>query len=80
MLDIVEKDEMDDLIEVVLNVLQIADEWLMDRLKDICEQVLGEQGKSQVSLSIFFYSNSRLLYLTNCLLLFLMLQFEQKRL
>jgi hypothetical protein len=46
MFGIVEKDEMDDLIQVVLDVLRISDEWLVDRLKDICEQVLGEQGKS----------------------------------
>ncbi|KAG0370346.1 hypothetical protein BGZ54_006813 [Gamsiella multidivaricata] len=38
-----EKDGMDDLIQLVINVLQIADELLIDRLKEICENVLGEQ-------------------------------------
>ena len=35
---------MDDLIRLVMDVLQIADELLIDRLKEICENVLGEQG------------------------------------
>lgn len=39
-----EKEEMDDLLQLVISVLKIADELLMDRLKEICEQVLGEQG------------------------------------
>ncbi|KAF9357864.1 hypothetical protein BGX34_009190 [Mortierella sp. NVP85] len=38
---------MDDLIQVVINVLQIADELLMDRLKEICEKVLGEQVRAK---------------------------------
>jgi hypothetical protein len=45
-----EKDDMDDLIQVVINVLQIADELLMDRLKEICEKVLGEQGATILCL------------------------------
>ncbi|KAF9569939.1 hypothetical protein EC968_002417 [Mortierella alpina] len=43
----IEKDEMDDLIHVVVSVLQIADEWLMDRLKEICESVLSEQVRAK---------------------------------
>lgn len=37
---------MDDLIELVVDVLKIADEYLMDRLKEICENVLGDQGST----------------------------------
>ncbi|KAG0342364.1 hypothetical protein BG000_005167 [Podila horticola] len=54
--DGIEKDEMDDLIEVVLNVLQIADEWLMDRLKDICEQVLGEQVRAKTVINFLEFA------------------------
>ncbi|KAF9924900.1 hypothetical protein BGZ67_009019 [Mortierella alpina] len=43
----IEKDEMDDLIHVVVRVLQISDEWLMDRLKEICESVLSEQVRAK---------------------------------
>ncbi|KAF9939121.1 hypothetical protein BGZ65_011344 [Modicella reniformis] len=43
----IEKDEMDDLIQVVINVLQIADELLMDQLKEICEYILGEQVRAK---------------------------------
>jgi hypothetical protein len=35
---------MDELLELVIDVLKIADEYLMDRLKEICENVLGDQG------------------------------------
>ncbi|KAF9433698.1 hypothetical protein BGZ76_009102, partial [Entomortierella beljakovae] len=45
--DKIEKDDMDDLIQVVINVLMIADELLLDRLKDICEKVLGEQVRAK---------------------------------
>lgn len=37
---------MDELIELVIDVLKIADEYLMDRLKEICENVLGDQGNT----------------------------------
>ncbi|KAG0300673.1 hypothetical protein BGZ98_008987 [Dissophora globulifera] len=43
----IEKDDMDDLIQVVVNVLQLADELLVDRLKEICENVLGEQVRAK---------------------------------
>ena len=43
---------MDDLIELVVDVLKIADEYLMDRLKEICEKVLGEQGSP---FDLFFF-------------------------
>ncbi|KAF9336236.1 hypothetical protein BG006_009294 [Podila minutissima] len=56
MFDGIEKDEMGDLIEVVLNVLQIADEWLMDRLKDICEQVLGEQVRAKTVVNFLEFA------------------------
>ncbi|KAF8983690.1 hypothetical protein BGZ46_009738 [Entomortierella lignicola] len=45
--DSTEKDDMDDLIQLVINVLEIADELLMDRLKEICEKVLGEQVRAK---------------------------------
>lgn len=44
---------MDELIELVVDVLKIADEVLMDRLKEICENVLGDQGSS-FDLFLFF--------------------------
>ncbi|CAO3564900.1 unnamed protein product [Mortierella alpina] len=43
----IEKEEMDDLIDIVVSVLQISDEWLMDRLKEICESVLSEQVRAK---------------------------------
>jgi len=50
-----EKEEMDDLLQLVISVLKIADELLMDRLKEICEQVLGEQGNfNRLCLCISF--------------------------
>lgn len=52
----IEKDEMDDLIQVVLNVLQIADELLMDRLKEICEHVLGEQVRPKTVVNFLEFS------------------------
>ncbi|KAF9128676.1 hypothetical protein BGW39_004848 [Mortierella sp. 14UC] len=42
-----EKDDMDELIDLVVDVLRIADEYLMDRLKGICENVLGEQVRAK---------------------------------
>jgi len=46
---------MDDLLQLVISVLKIADELLMDRLKEICEQVLGEQGNfNRLCLCISF--------------------------
>ncbi|KAF9586601.1 hypothetical protein BGW38_001282 [Lunasporangiospora selenospora] len=45
--DSIEKDSMDELIQVIVNVLQIADELAMDRLKEICEYVLGEQVRAK---------------------------------
>ncbi|KAF8935996.1 hypothetical protein BGZ52_000021 [Haplosporangium bisporale] len=51
-----EKDEMDDLVQVVLNVLQISDEWLIDRLKDICEQVLGDQVRAKTVVSFLEFA------------------------
>ncbi|KAF9152214.1 hypothetical protein BG015_005634 [Linnemannia schmuckeri] len=47
MFDQSEKDDMDDLIELVVDVLKIADEYLMDRLKEICENVLGDQVRAK---------------------------------
>lgn len=44
---------MDELIELVVDVLKIADEYLMDRLKEICENVLGDQGSSFDFLFLF---------------------------
>ena len=44
---------MDELIELVVDVLRIADEFLMDRLKEICESVLGEQGN--LFFLLFFF-------------------------
>ncbi|KAG0200679.1 hypothetical protein BGX28_006310 [Mortierella sp. GBA30] len=54
-----EKDEMDDLIQVVVNVLRIADEWLMDRLKEICESVLGEQVRAK---TVVYFLEISLMY------------------
>ncbi|KAI1315854.1 hypothetical protein EDD11_000289 [Mortierella claussenii] len=45
--DDTEKDDMNDLIQLVINVLQIADELLMDRLKEVCEKVLSEQVRAK---------------------------------
>ncbi|KAF9396369.1 hypothetical protein CPC16_002552 [Podila verticillata] len=56
MFDGIEKDEMDDLVQVVLNVLQISDEWLIDRLKDICEQVLGDQVRAKTVVSFLEFA------------------------
>lgn len=82
MFGIVEKDEMDDLVQVVLNVLQISDEWLIDRLKDICEQVLGDQGRRPVSLPLpLSLPLSVLLFLyliSHGGVFFLISQFEQR--
>ncbi|KAF9954068.1 hypothetical protein BGZ72_004930 [Mortierella alpina] len=59
----IEKDEMDDLIHVVVSVLQISDEWLMDRLKEICESVLSEQVRAKtvvyfLEISIMYAAES----------------------
>ncbi|KAG0267703.1 hypothetical protein BG011_000014 [Mortierella polycephala] len=43
----IEKDEMDDLIQLVIDVLLIADELLIERLKEICEYVLGQQVRAK---------------------------------
>ncbi|KAF8948309.1 hypothetical protein BGZ47_005611 [Haplosporangium gracile] len=51
MFDQSEKDDMDDLIELVVDVLKIADEYLMDRLKEICENVLGDQVRAKTVVS-----------------------------
>ncbi|KAG0348200.1 hypothetical protein BG004_005743 [Podila humilis] len=56
--DETEKDEMDDLIQVVVSVMQIADELLMDRLKVICEQVLGSQVVSLLELASMYDAES----------------------
>ncbi|KAF9426912.1 hypothetical protein BGZ94_005812 [Podila epigama] len=45
--DETEREDIMDLTQVVLDVLQIADEWLIDRLKDICEHVLGMQVRAK---------------------------------
>ncbi|KAF9085802.1 hypothetical protein BGX23_009351 [Mortierella sp. AD031] len=42
---------MDELVELVVDVLRIADEFLMDRLKEICESVLGEQVRAKTAVS-----------------------------
>ncbi|KAF9114809.1 hypothetical protein BGX27_009757 [Mortierella sp. AM989] len=52
MFDDIEKDDMDDLIQVVINVLVISDELLMDRLKEICEKVLGEQVRAKTVVTL----------------------------
>ncbi|KAF8934025.1 hypothetical protein EDD21DRAFT_366830 [Dissophora ornata] len=51
-----EKDEMDDLIRLVMDVLQIADELLIDRLKEICENVLGEQVRAKTVVTFLEFS------------------------
>ncbi|KAF9322439.1 hypothetical protein BGZ91_004330 [Linnemannia elongata] len=51
MFDRSEKDDMDELIELVVDVLKIADEVLMDRLKEICENVLGDQVRAKTAVS-----------------------------
>ncbi|ORZ27483.1 hypothetical protein BCR41DRAFT_156000 [Lobosporangium transversale] len=45
--DNTEKDDISELLQLVIDVLQIADELLMDRLKEICENVLGEQVRAK---------------------------------
>ncbi|KAG0374727.1 hypothetical protein BGX24_010025 [Mortierella sp. AD032] len=51
MFDQTEKDDMDELLDLVTDVLKIADEYLMDRLKGICENVLGEQVRAKTVVS-----------------------------
>ncbi|KAG9063477.1 hypothetical protein KI688_004361 [Linnemannia hyalina] len=51
MFDQSEKDDMDELIDLVVDVLKIADEYLMDRLKEICENVLGDQVRAKTAVS-----------------------------
>ncbi|KAF9171871.1 hypothetical protein BGX21_006761 [Mortierella sp. AD011] len=63
MFDSAEKDDMDDLIQLVINVLVIADELLMDRLKEICEKVLAEQVRAKtvatfLEISLMFAADS----------------------
>ncbi|KAF9927042.1 hypothetical protein FBU30_003540 [Linnemannia zychae] len=63
MFDQSEKEEMDELIELVIDVLMIADEFLMDRLKEICESVLGEQVRAKtvvgfLEISLMFAAES----------------------
>ncbi|KAG0285119.1 hypothetical protein BGZ96_010550 [Linnemannia gamsii] len=51
MFDQSDKEDMDELIELVIDVLRIADEYLMDRLKEICENVLGDQVRAKTVVS-----------------------------
>ncbi|KAG0230936.1 hypothetical protein BGW42_000587 [Actinomortierella wolfii] len=52
MFDLIEKEEMVDLIQVVVNVLQVADELMLYRLKDICEHILGQQVRPKTLVSL----------------------------
>ncbi|KAF9972683.1 hypothetical protein BGZ73_004172 [Actinomortierella ambigua] len=57
MFDPVEKEDMVELIQIVVNVLQVADELMLYRLKDICEQVLGSQVRPKTLVSLLEISD-----------------------
>ncbi|KAF9161703.1 hypothetical protein DFQ26_004223 [Actinomortierella ambigua] len=58
MFDSIEKEDMVELIQVVVNVLQVADELMLYRLKDICEHILGQQVRPKTLVSLLEVSDT----------------------